>query len=66
MKTTSPKSELTTGLRRGDPLPTGGRFIGKSRGGVTWVAYPADDFDAMCDLFDRAYSPAPSRDSVAA
>lgn len=41
-------------LRRGDRLPTGGRFVGDAA--TRWVSYGDDaDFRQMCVNFDRIW-----------
>lgn len=60
MKTTTAATTNTTGPRRGDKLPTGGRFVGKTAKSSLWVSYGDDaDFHQMCESFDTLYvSPA--------
>lgn len=56
MITTVIKTEITC-PRRGDPMPTGGRFVG--RAATLWVSYGDDaDFRQMCADFDRIWGSA--------
>lgn len=38
--------------KRGELLPTGGRYVGTTRGGVDWISYADRDFAPMCQAFD--------------
>ena len=58
MKRSTPR----TVHHRGDTITTAGAtglYVGTTAAGVVWIAYPGDDFDAMCAHFDgreaRAY-----------
>lgn len=56
MITTAKKTE-TTSPRRGDRLPTGGRFVGHAA--TVWVSYGDDaDFRQMSADFDRIWGSA--------
>ena len=47
-------ASATPDPRRGDRMPSGGRFVG--RAATTWVSYGDDrDFKQMCDDFDRIW-----------
>jgi hypothetical protein len=55
------KTNLTTTSRFNEPTSQGrgqeyggGRYVGCTKHTV-WIAYPGDDFDAMCKAFDRLY-----------
>ena len=56
MITTKTTTEISS-PRRGDRLPTGGRFVGHAA--TRWVSYGDDaDFRQMCADFDRIWGSA--------
>jgi hypothetical protein len=51
---TAIKTTEKAGPRRGDQMPSGGRFVGQ--GATVWVSYGDDaDFRQMCADFDRIW-----------
>lgn len=53
--------------KRGDRLPSGGRFVGLAPGNVAWVSYEGEgDFRRMCVTFDARFSESIPRRGAAA